>query len=67
MKADNYTNNLRQFMTKHHFTELELMVAKNSTMSVLCPLVDDNVDEFTFNSKANKPLITLDDINDPFI
>ena len=67
VKADSYTNNLQQFITKHHLTELELMVAKNSTMSALCPRLDDNVGEFTFNQKTNKPLILLGDINDSFI
>jgi hypothetical protein len=67
LEADGYANTLRQFMSKHQFTELELAAAKDSTMSTLCPQIHDNVDWFTFNSKASKPLIIPGGIDDPFI
>ena len=67
LEANNYSNNLCQFMAKHQFTELELVAAKNSTMSELCPQIHDSVSTFTFNSKANKPLIILSDVDDSFI
>ena len=44
LEAGNYTNDLQQFIVKHQLTELDLAVAKNSTLSILCPQISDEVD-----------------------
>jgi len=67
LEAGNYTNDLQQFIVKHRLTELDLAVAKDSTLSILCPQISDDVDWFEFSSKPNKSLAAPDVVSDSFI
>ena len=67
LEAGNYTNALQQFIVKHRLTELDLAVAKDSTLSILCPQISDDVDRFEFSSKPNKSLAAPDVVSDSFI
>ena len=67
LEAGNYTNDIQQFIVKHQLTELDLAVAKNSTLFILCPQISDEVDWFEFSSKPNKSLAIQDVIGDSFL